>query len=159
MKNILIFCCGLLALPLLAGCAANKPQQLQYEILPVDYRVAKADAAPGSYLMQSVADLNKLIDELGLEPVSHEYDYAPYFENNDLLLIYGGQKPTTGFKVSTLEISASKKVLNVKAELQTPKAGCVLAQMITYPMELMAIPKFKSGINQQFELCSREVGC
>ncbi|MFN3528861.1 MAG: protease complex subunit PrcB family protein [Bacteroidia bacterium] len=159
MKLTSLFLMLLTAALLLTGCRTHKPVALAYEIVPVDYRLSNENAAPGFYLMRSMNDMDKLIAALGLEPVSHEYDYSVYFGEYDLLLIYGGQKATSGYKIEALEVRGSKKSLRVIAELQSPKSGCLLAQMITYPMQLIAIPKTKSGINEAYELCNREVGC
>ena len=70
-------------------------------------------------------------------------DLTPYYQTHTLLLVYGGWQRSTGYKLDSRNMVQTGKKVQIKAVLHTPGEGCLQADMITYPMQILAVPKQK----------------
>lgn len=140
-RFIKLFTALLFSTALLVSCAANKPKLLSFEYLPVDFQSMYNENGPNSYLINNDMDMQQVLKKLELQPIN-EVDYGFFYENNSLLLIYGGMQRTTGYKIDLKSVTLAKGKLEVRAELHGPGEGCLLGDAITYPTQLIAIPKF-----------------
>lgn len=84
--------------------------------------------------------MQQVLKKLELQPIN-EVDYGVFYENNSLLLVYGGMQRTTGYKIDLKSVTLAKGKLEVLAELQGPGEGCLMGDAITYPAQLIAIQK------------------
>ena len=63
------------------------------------------------------------------------------FENNSLVVVFGGEKPTGGYSIEIKKIIKKKDRFVVYAEEKIPEKGCLLTQVISYPFDLAKIEK------------------
>ncbi|MDP2188946.1 MAG: protease complex subunit PrcB family protein [Sphingobacteriaceae bacterium] len=141
MKHFLKFFSALLfATALLMGCASNKPKLLTFEYLPSDFQSMYNEKGANIYVINNDNEMQEVLKELQMQPIN-EVDYSFFYQNNSLVLIYGGMQRTTGYKVDLQSVTLTKGKLQVLAELHTPGEGCLMGDMITYPVQLIAIEK------------------
>lgn len=128
---------------LLFSCASNKPTLLTFEYLPADFQSMYNEKGPNIYIINNDMDMQNVLKELQMQPMN-DADYSFFYENNSLVLIYGGMQPTTGYKIDLQSVTLTKGKLEVLAELHSPGEGCLMGDMITYPVQLIAIQKIDS---------------
>lgn len=140
----------LFATALLIGCASNKPKLLTFEYLPSDFQSLYNEKGANIYVINNENEMQEVLKELQMQPIN-EVDYSFFYQNNSLVLIYGGMQRTTGYKVDLQSVTLTKGKLQVLAELHTPGEGCIMGDMITYPVQLIAIQKIK-GDNASLDM-------
>lgn len=149
----------LLSLNLLASaCMSTKVSELSFEFLPADFTSLYNELPPQVYLINTQADFDSICKVLQLGPGMHEVDYNVYFMESSLLLVYGGMQRSTGYEVNTLSVMASKKSIQLKAELVRPGQHCLVADMITYPLQLLAVDKIEE-VELAFDWVVRDKDC
>ena len=72
------------------------------------------------------------------------------FSKEMIVGIFLGSRPTPGYGVTIVGADEENGVLHVKYRETTPPAGAIAAQVITFPYELVAIPK-SSAKDVKFE--------
>lgn len=130
---------SLLAIFILA-CASNKPTLLTFEYLPAVYEHEYIETEAKVYLINDQESYNALLGQLKMRQQDRD-EYSEYWSNNTLLLVYGGTRPSSGYYIQTDTIISSAKKLEVFATLTEPGANCMVADVISYPVQLLAIPK------------------
>lgn len=148
----------LLNLGLLSACMSTKVSELSFEYLPADFTSSYNELPSQLFLINSQAEFDSIYKLLQLGPGMHEVDYSVYFEANSLLLVYGGMQRSTGYEVNTRSVMAGKKKIELKAELIRPGQNCLVADMITYPLQLLAVEKIEEA-ELTFELTPRDKDC
>lgn len=141
MKRNLIF--GILLLACLSACKSNKPRELAFELLPADFMPMYNELNDTLFVLNSQAEYDTLAARLQLQFHQKEMDFSPYFNTHTLLLVYAGWQRTTGYALDTKKLVRTGKKVQVEATLSTPGEGCLMADMITYPMQILAVPKEK----------------
>lgn len=126
----------------LTACAVNKSQLLSFEYLPAVFEHEYSENEAKVYLVNDQNSYNALLTKLKMKQQDRTA-YAEYWENNSLLLVYGGTRPSSGYYIQTDSLLQKGKTLEVIATLTGPGENCMVAEMITYPMQLLAIPKTK----------------
>lgn len=135
-----LFTAVLFSTALFISCASNKPKLLTFEYLPADFQSMYNEKGPNIYVINTDNEMQEVLKNLQMQPMS-EVDYSFFYENNSLVLIYGGMQRTTGYKIDLQSVTLTKGKLEVLAELHTPGEGCLMGDMITYPAQLIAIQK------------------
>lgn len=130
---------------LLTACKSQQPRELAFELLPVDFIPMYNELGDTVFVIQSQADFDSLSTRLQLQFQQNEMDLTPYFQTHTLLLVYGGWQRTTGYKLDSRNLVQSGKKVQINAALYTPGEGCLMADMITYPMQMLAVPKQKKA--------------
>lgn len=144
------FATASLSAVLLFSCASNKPQLLTFEYLPADFQSMYNELPAELFVINNDNEMQEVLKKLQMQP-TNEVDYTYFYENNSLVLIYGGMQRTTGYKIDLQSVTLTKGKLDVLAELHTPGAGCLMGDMITYPVQLIAIQKIDGKLHS-FEL-------
>lgn len=148
----------LLSLGLGTSCMSTKVSELSFEYVPADFFSTYNELPPQVYLINGQAEFDSICKLLQLEPGMHEVDYNVYFKENSLLLVYGGMQRTTGYDVNTLSVLAGKKSLHLKLELIRPGQQCMVADMITYPLQILAVEKMED-VELSFDWVARDKDC
>lgn len=141
-RSIKFLTAALFLTALLASCASKKPQLLTFEYLPADFQSMYNEQAANIYVINSEKEMQEVLKGLKMQQIN-EVDYSYFYENNSLVLVYGGMQRTTGYKINLESATLTKGRLEVLAELQTPGEGCSMGDMITYPVQLIAIQKIE----------------
>lgn len=152
-----------LAAMLLAGCAApagrDAPGAGGSSASPAALDVQRLDgcasreAAQRSDVVAGQAALQELWNRScggGPAPV---VDFA----QRTVVAYFWGQKPTGGFRVEILNATAAGGTVTVRVARDAPGAGCVNAQVVTYPAGLATIPRTAASIG--FDAVDRTVPC
>jgi len=140
------------------GCASQKPQLLSFEYLPAVFEHEYVEQAPGAWLINDQESYNKLLTELKMQQQDGK-EFTSYWEKNSLLLVYGGTCPSGGYYIQTDSILSEGKQLQVIATLTGPGADCAVTDMITYPLQLLAIPKNQTRNEIKLVLKSKSKPC
>lgn len=148
----------LLSLSFGTGCMSTKVSELSFEYVPADFISTYNEMPPQVYLINGQAEFDSICKRLQLAPGMHEVDYNAYFKENSLLLVYGGMQRTTGYDVNTLSVLAGKKSLHLKLELIRPGQQCMVADMITYPLQILAVEKMEE-VELSFDWVVRDKDC
>lgn len=135
---------------LFMACASNKSKLLTFEYLPSDFQSMYNENPAKMYVINNENEMQQVLKELQMQPIN-EVDYSYFYENNSLVLIYGGMQRTTGYKIELQSVTLTKGKLDVLAELHTPGEGCIMGDMITYPVQLIAIQKI-AGDNVSLDM-------
>lgn len=125
------------------SCASQKPQPILFENIQVRYQSAFHEQGPDAYLINSVAELDSVLAKLQLSAGAGGIDMAELLQDRSLILVYGGNRPTAGHKLHVLKINRLKKELQIKSRLFVPGTNCYVPQVITYPLQVVAIPKIQ----------------
>lgn len=141
MKRIFFF--ALVVAACLSACKSNKPRELVFELLPADFMPMYNELGDTVFVIESQADFDSLSTRMQLQFHQQEMDLSPYYQTHTLLLVYGGWQRSTGYKLESGSMVQTGKKVQIKATLYTPGEGCLQADMITYPMQLLAVPKQK----------------
>lgn len=141
MKHISFL--ALLMAVLLSSCKSQKPREMVFELLPADFMPMYNELGDTVFVINSQAEFDSLSSRLQLQFLQNEIDLTPYFQSNTLLLVYGGWQRTTGYKLDTQKLLRKGKKVQIAATLYTPGEGCLMGDMITYPMQLLAVGKDK----------------
>lgn len=131
------------ALFLAAGCKSQKPVELSFELLPADFVPMYNELPAMLYVVNTPAEWDSLSARLQLQFTQHEMDLNGYFATHTLLLVYGGWQRTSGYQLDTKALIRTGKKVTVQAKLLSPGNGCLMADVITFPMQLLAVPKGK----------------
>jgi hypothetical protein len=151
MKRFLkLFTALLFSTALLMACASNKPKLLSFEYLPSNFQSMYNEKSASIHVINNEEEMQEVLKELQMQPIN-EVDYSFFYQNNSLVLIYGGMQRTTGYKVDLQSVTLTKGKLQVLAELHTPGEGCIMGDMITYPVQLIAIQKIE-GDNASLDM-------
>ncbi len=122
------------------SCVASKAHLLSFEYLPAVFEHEYAEKEAKAYLINDQEDYYKLLKELKMRQQDRD-EYGEYWEKYSLLLVYGGTRPSSGYHIQTDTIIQKGKEMEVLATLHEPGNNCMVADMITYPVQLLAIPK------------------
>lgn len=131
------------ALFLAAGCRSQKPVELSFEVLPADFVPMYNELPAMLYVLNSTTEWDSLSARLQLQFTQHELDLSGYFATHTLLLVYGGWQRTSGYQLDTKALVQTGKKVSVHTKLLSPGNGCLMADVITFPMQLLAVPKGK----------------
>lgn len=131
---------AMLALPLLGaeggGCSPDR--QVPLAVVRAGVQCGGAAAGPSVRRLVSVADLAEAFgSSLGAAPIVVD------FEASAVLLVAAGQRPTAGYAVSLTSPSAPAKggVALVEVKVDVPAPGAMVAQVVTSPCLVVALPK------------------
>lgn len=151
--NVPLVCSWLSLLLLFNSCGSKKPAVLSFEYLPAVYEHSYNEKPAQAYLVNSDADYLALLDTLGIRQ-QDEIFYDSYWAANSLLLVYGGMRPSSGFSLQTDSLIRRGNEIEIRATLVKPGDDCMVADVISYPFQLLAIPKSKE--NTRFKLSITE---
>ena len=141
MKRFLkLFPALLFSAAFLMACASNKPKLLSFEYLPSNFQSIYNEKGASIHVINNEEEMQEVLKALQMQPIN-EVDYSFFYQNNSLVLIYGGMQRTTGYKIDLQSVTLTKGKLQVLAELHTPGEGCIMGDMITYPVQFIAIQK------------------
>jgi len=123
------------------SCASQKAQPILFENIQVRYQSAYHEQGPDAFLINTTAELEAILAKLQLSAAPGGIDLTELLNDRSLILVYGGNRPTAGHKLHVLKINRLKKELQIKSRLFVPGANCYVPQVITYPLQVVAIPK------------------
>lgn len=124
----------------LAACASNA--DLTDEGAPLARQLVQSDhcglTAPGIVMITERSDVDRLkslpASHLALEPLSR-ID----FDNEYLVLVGVGQKPTSGYGVTLADSRIRDGQLDINVSVRAPAEGVMLAQVLTTPCAVIAV--------------------
>ncbi|GEM_PF-1206384 len=147
---------------LLAGsfsCASRKQAvPLSFEYLTAVYEHEYSENGPKAYLINDAAQYQAVLGELKIRQ-QDKSDYESYWKTNSLLLVYGGTRPSSGFSLSTELVTQKGDSLLIEAILTKPGNNCMVSDMITYPFQLIAIPRTSQKAVPALQLKEKEKAC
>jgi hypothetical protein len=125
---------------LLVACAGNA--DLADDGAPLARQLVQSDhcglTAPGIVMIAERSEVDRLkslpASHLALEPLS-KID----FDNEHLVLVGVGQKPTSGYGVTLADSRIRDGQLEVEVRLREPAEGAMLAQVLTTPCAVIAV--------------------
>jgi len=125
----------LLGLVLITGACGNTGNASESTGQPQESSPQGQDApTPVSF---EIADINtQQLEELQEQPAGA---YWVTVDDKTYLVVTAGQKPTAGFTVHIEAVTFDGTALNIRAQLQEPKPGDMVAQVITFPMVALSI--------------------
>ncbi|HEV3140511.1 MAG TPA: protease complex subunit PrcB family protein [Vicinamibacterales bacterium] len=65
--------------------------------------------------------------------------------------VFMGSRPTAGFDIAIASTIEANGILHVRYREQTPARGLILAQVLTFPFHLVAIPKTAAEVKFEKE--------
>jgi len=119
-----------------------------------------------STLMPASAQLSKS-DALGYQIITNAQDWSRYwvtvsedsvprvrFDDEFVLCVYQGTKPTGGYEIAVGEVRLDGNALRVALELRQPDPGAMLIQVITNPYAIykVELPQAARGHSKPSEL-------
>lgn len=78
----------------------------------------------------------QFFDEIGAPPLP-----VIDFENSDVIAVFQGEKPTTGYGITVDKITDTAEGRVVSIVLSEPKQGCFTAQTMSAPYHIIVVPK------------------
>jgi len=88
-----------------------------------------------NYLITSPSELGELWKMIDATSTPPKID----FKKDAVIAVFSGQEPTTGYAISVTEIEDAD-ARKVSITLTKPSDGCMLAQVITAPYEIVTVP-------------------
>lgn len=79
------------------------------------------------------------------------------FTTSTVLALFAGERRTGGYQITITRILNDRGTLRVIAQETTPGQGCFVAQVLTYPYQMVQIPKLNQRIKLERE--TRAVPC
>ncbi len=73
------------------------------------------------------------------------------FGKEMVLGVFMGSRPTAGFDIAITSTIEGNGILHVRYRERTPARGLVLAQVLTFPFHLVAVPKTASEVKFEKE--------
>jgi hypothetical protein len=143
---------------LLLSCATQKPEALSFEYLSGVYEHRYVEKGAEVQLIGSAAEYESKLKALGCTPQGKEMEGFD-FEKRSLILLFGGTRPSSGYSIQTDSLIRTGKSLKLVAVLQKPGENCVVADMISYPMQLLAIDKPAKGTALTLSLKENTTDC
>jgi hypothetical protein len=143
---------------LLLSCASQKPEALSFEYLSGVYEHQFVEKGPEVQLISSAAEYESSLKALGCTPQGKEIEGFD-FEKRSLVLLFGGTRPSSGYSIQTDSLVRTGKALELVGVLQKPGENCIVADMISYPMQLLAIDKPVSGTVLTLRLKETTTNC
>jgi len=131
---------------------------MSFEFLPAVFEHEYAENEAKAYLLNDQESYDKLLKNLKMRQ-QDRIEYTEYWENYSLLLVYGGTRPTSGYNIHTSAVTRIGKNMEVTALLTGPGADCAVSDMITYPLQLLAIPKIYIKEEIKLTLTPRNKPC
>lgn len=90
-----------------------------------------------NYLITSSSELVRLWAMLGTPAKVPPVD----FSKNEVVAVFAGQKPTTGYTIVVSKIQDDGAGRMVTVDVMEPNAGCATAQSLTEPYQIVQVPK------------------
>ncbi|MBA4304411.1 MAG: hypothetical protein C0424_09325 [Sphingobacteriaceae bacterium] len=137
---------------------AQRQQVVPFENIQVRYQSAFNESKPNAFLINTPAELEKVLTDLKLTANPGSIDLAEFLAEQSLLLVYGGNRPTSGHKLHVLKVTRSRKELIIKSRLFVPGTNCYVPQVVTYPLQVVAIPKTQ-GVRLTLDLLQSTQDC
>lgn len=72
------------------------------------------------------------------------------FEENFVIIIFQGRKPTSGYSVKITQVNRSDTIINVFAQFLEPKPNEPKADEISYPYQVIQVMKKSENWGQEF---------
>lgn len=142
---------GLILAAWLGGCASTKVKVADFEVIPVHFQTAYQELGPRMFVIKSEADLQKAMETLQLRLEQDLPELGFYLEKHTVVLLYGGMQRSNGFLFGAESVTVRKQAVNISARLLAPDADCQVAQVITFPLQLIAI-EHQGGSNFVLDL-------
>lgn len=142
----------------LYGCASKKQQTVRYEVMEVRYESMYNEHGPNAFLINTKAQLDSVQRFLELSPAEGMPDLSLFLEDRSLLLVYGGMRPSAGYRLHVLKLIRTKKELFIGARVIKPGENCYVSTVITYPLQVVALPK-TSGLRLNLDLLESTEDC
>ena len=104
---------------------------------------------PGYLHIRSNEDYIKLIESLKIDESEFNKLVTVNFKENDIIILYQGQKNTGGYSIDVAAIHWEKDVLFIKKNESFPEAGKPVTMALTNPYCITIIPKAKNIIIEE----------
>lgn len=104
---------------------------------------------PGYLHIRSNEDYIKLIESLKIDESEFNTLVTINFKENDIIILYQGQKNTGGYSIDVASIHWEKDILFIKKNESFPEAGKPVTMALTNPYCITIIPKAKNIIIEE----------
>lgn len=104
---------------------------------------------PGYLHIRSNEDYIKLIESLKIDESEFNTLVTINFKENDIIILYQGQKNTGGYSIDVASIHWEKDILFIKKNETIPEAGKPVTMALTNPYCITIIPKAKNIIIEE----------
>lgn len=129
----------------LSACASNKGQLLIFENIQVRYDSEYNELERTAFVINTEAELLAALTQLQLSPRRGTPDLAAFLDDRTLIVVYGGMRRTAGHRLHVTKISQKRSGLTVRARMLQPGPNCVTSSVLSYPLQVVAIPKNKTA--------------
>ncbi len=128
----------------LSACASQKGQMVIFENIQVRYDSEYNEAERTAFIINTEAELQAALTQLQLSPRRGTPDLAAFLSDRTLVFVYGGMRRTAGHRLHVTKVVQKRNTLIVRARMLQPGPNCVTSDVITYPLQVVAIPKNES---------------
>lgn len=108
-----------------------------------------------NYLLVDNDQLNSLWQKLGASSTEPTVD----FDTNEVLAVFAGPEPSAGYDISVSGVEDRSGTRTVHIVFQEPGPGCMSAQSLTHPFELVAVPKSDRPVKLTHTYATSTVPC
>lgn len=136
MKKIIV-----LVSLILLSCNATKKVYNKTSFENIYKNSTGGKAQFGHEIIHSNEGYLELINRLNLSDLEDEKLLEPNFEENDILVVYLGERNTGGYSIEIESLFWKENVLYVKSKEIKPGKGEIVTMVITKPYCISLIPK------------------
>lgn len=144
IRQTLLLTACVAILPALGGCPGalpeNASQAAQVRVLASGAHCGHDEATPRVHILRDATALQQALDHTGLRV---ENNARPDFDDERVILIHQGQKPTLGYSLELAD--SSVRILNQVGRLQVlnrePPADAIVAQALSSPCLLLVMER------------------
>lgn len=108
-----------------------------------------------NYLLVAPDQLDSLWKEIGASSTEPFVD----FKKDTVLAVFAGTEPTAGYGIGVSGIEDQAGVRTVHISIQMPGSGCMAAETITHPFELVTVPKSSVPVELAHTYATSTVPC
>jgi len=131
------------------SCIVPKVNQLPPTFSTIYKNSNGGNDKPGYLHIRSNEEYIKLIESLKIDESEFNNLVTINFKENDIIILYQGQKNTGGYSIDVASIHWEKDILFIKKNESFPEAGKPVTMALTNPYCITIIPKAKNIIIEE----------
>jgi hypothetical protein len=128
-----------------SGCASKKGNMVLFENVQMRFQVNETNEKPAIFLINNSADLSRVLSSLELVPARGMPDLNIFLEDRSLIVIHAGRRISANNKLYVIKVVENKKGMTVRARILVPGQNCGNNNSVTYPVQVIAVPKVLAG--------------
>ena len=126
---------------LVVACSTPKTSVLKTSFDTLYQSTTNGAEVPGSLHITNNEDFMQLIETLNIDATEFNSFATVDFKENDVVVLYQGQKKSGGFSIEITSVSWDDEVLLIKKLEKSPGKGEMVTLALTAPYCIVQIPK------------------